>query len=153
MTTPLRQAARIVASSLVLAAAVGAQQRPLTPHQLLARDIYKELVEINTSVRTGDITPAANAMARRFRDAGFPDKDIFVGGPTAKKHNVVLRYRGRGGPGAPKPVLLLAHLDVVEALKADWSDDLDPFKFTERDGFHAASTRSRWFLSSQSTPL
>jgi acetylornithine deacetylase/succinyl-diaminopimelate desuccinylase-like protein len=118
------------------AAMAGAQQKPLTPHQLLARDIYKELVEINTSVQTGNITPAANAMAKRYRDAGFPAKDIFVGGPTEKKHNVVLRYRGRGGPGAPKPVLLLAHLDVVEALKADWSDDLDPFKFTERDGFY-----------------
>jgi acetylornithine deacetylase/succinyl-diaminopimelate desuccinylase-like protein len=75
-------------------------------------------------------------MARRFRDAGFPEKDIFVGGPTPKKHNFVVRYRGKGGPGAPKPVLLLAHLDVVEALKADWSDGLDPFQFTERDGFY-----------------
>ena len=118
------------------AATLGAQQTPLTPNQQLARDIYKELVEINTSVRTGNITPAANAVAKRYRDAGFPDQDIFVGGPTAKKHNVVLRYRGKGGPGAPKPVLLLAHLDVVEALKADWSNDLDPFKFTERDGFY-----------------
>lgn len=75
-------------------------------------------------------------MAKRFRDAGFPEKDIFVGGPVPKKHNVVVRYRGKGGAGAPKPVLLLAHLDVVEALKADWSDNLDPFKFTERDGFY-----------------
>ena len=136
MTTPFRHAVGLLVSSLVVAAALGAQQKPLTPHQQLARDIYKELVEINTSVTTGNITLAANAMARRYRDAGFPERDIFVGGPSLKKHNVVLRYRGRGGPGAPKPVLLLAHLDVVEALKADWSNDLDPFQFTERDGFY-----------------
>jgi acetylornithine deacetylase/succinyl-diaminopimelate desuccinylase-like protein len=136
MITPFRHAAGLLVSSLVVAAALGAQQKPLTPHQQLARDIYKELVEINTSVTTGNITLAANAMAKRYRDAGFPERDIFVGGPAPKKHNVVLRYRGRGGPGAPKPVLLLAHLDVVEALKADWSNDLDPFKFTERDGFY-----------------
>jgi acetylornithine deacetylase/succinyl-diaminopimelate desuccinylase-like protein len=115
---------------------LSAQQKPLTSNQQLARDIYKELVELNTSVITGNITPAANAMAKRFRDAGFPEKDIFVGGPTAKKHNMVVRYRGKGGVGAPKPVMLLAHLDVVEALKADWSPEFDPFKFTEKDGFY-----------------
>jgi acetylornithine deacetylase/succinyl-diaminopimelate desuccinylase-like protein len=120
----------------VCATALGAQQKPLTPNQQLAHDVYKELVELNTSVWTGNTTPAATAMAKRFRDAGFPEKDIFVGGPTPKKHNMVVRYRGKGGPGGPKPVLLLAHLDVVEALKADWSDNLDPFKFTERDGFY-----------------
>ncbi len=113
-----------------------AQQRPLNANQQLAHDVYKQLVELNTSVITGDITPAANAMAKRFRDAGFPEKDIFVGGPTIKKHNLVVRYRGNGGPGAPKPILLLAHLDVVEALKADWSPGLDPFTFTEKDGFY-----------------
>jgi len=127
-------AALALACSVVVS--LGAQQKPLTPNQQLAHDIYRQLVELNTSVWTGDITPAANAMAKRFRDAGFSEQDIFVGGPAPKKHNLVVRYRGRGGPGAPKPVLLLAHLDVVEALKADWSNDLDPFTFTERDGFY-----------------
>jgi acetylornithine deacetylase/succinyl-diaminopimelate desuccinylase-like protein len=108
----------------------------LTPNQQLAREIYKELVEINTGVETGDITAAAQAMARRFRAAGIPESDIFVGGPQPKKHNVVARIRGKGGPGAAKPLLLLAHIDVVEALKADWSPDLDPFVFTERDGYY-----------------
>ena len=75
-------------------------------------------------------------MAKRFRDAGLSEADIFVGGPRADKHNVVVRYRGKGGASAPKPLLLLAHLDVVEALKADWSPDLDPFVFTERDGYY-----------------
>jgi acetylornithine deacetylase/succinyl-diaminopimelate desuccinylase-like protein len=107
----------------------------LTPHQQLTRDIYKQLIEINTGDKTGNVTPAAVAMAQRFRDAGIPDADIFVGGPRAEKHNVVARIRGRPG-STRKPLLLLAHLDVVEALKADWSADLDPFVFTERDGYY-----------------
>jgi acetylornithine deacetylase/succinyl-diaminopimelate desuccinylase-like protein len=106
----------------------------LKPHQQLARDIYKELVEINTGVTTGNITTAAVAMARRFRDAGIPEADIFVGGPRPEKHNVVARIRGRAS--GRRPIILLAHIDVVEALKADWSPDLDPFVFTERDGYY-----------------
>lgn len=108
----------------------------LTPHQQLSREIYKELVEINTGVETGNITTAAVAMAARFKAAGIPDADIFVGGPQPTKHNVVARIRGKGGADAPKPLLLLAHIDVVEALKADWSPDLDPFVFTEKDGYY-----------------
>ncbi|MGQ0538068.1 MAG: M20/M25/M40 family metallo-hydrolase, partial [Gemmatimonadaceae bacterium] len=108
----------------------------LTQHQQLARDIYKELIEINTGVETGNITTAALAMARRLRDAGIPESDIFVGGPRQEKHNVVARIRGKGGPNARRPIMLLAHLDVVEALKSDWSPDLDPFVFTERDGYY-----------------
>lgn len=124
-------------------AAAGAQRAAdvykagtLTPLQQLSRDIYKELVEINTGVETGNITTAAKAMAVRFKAAGIPEADIFVGGPRPEKHNVVARIRGKGGASAPKPLLLLAHIDVVEALKADWSPDLDPFVFTERDGYY-----------------
>jgi acetylornithine deacetylase/succinyl-diaminopimelate desuccinylase-like protein len=135
-----------VKRSLILLVAfaipLGAQQRrpiytpgALTPHQQLTRDIYKQLIEIKTGVQTGNITDAAVAMAQRFRDAGIPDSDIFVGGPRPEKHNVVVRVRGRPG-STRRPVLLLAHLDVVEALKADWSQDLDPFVFTERDGYY-----------------
>ncbi len=109
----------------------------LTPAQQQAREIYQELVEINTSVTTGNITDGAVAMAKRFRAAGIPDSDIFVGGPQPKKHNVVARIRGRN-PAGRKPVLLLAHLDVVEALKADWSPEFDPFRFTEKDGYYYA---------------
>jgi acetylornithine deacetylase/succinyl-diaminopimelate desuccinylase-like protein len=108
----------------------------LNANQQLAREIYKELIEINTGVTTGNNTLAAVAMANRFRAAGIPETDIFVGGPRPEKHNVVARIRGRGGPNARRPLLLLAHLDVVEALKADWSPDLDPFVFTERDGYY-----------------
>jgi acetylornithine deacetylase/succinyl-diaminopimelate desuccinylase-like protein len=107
----------------------------MMPDQQLAHDIYKELIEINSGAKTGNVTPAVNAMAKRFRDAGIPDSDIFVGGPQPNKYNVVARIRGRAR-NTRKPLLLLAHLDVVEALKSDWSADLDPFVFTERDGYY-----------------
>lgn len=131
----------LLAAALSFVSTAAAQQRSpiytpgaLTADQRIAREIYEELIEINTGVTTGNITTAAVAMAKRFRDAGVPESDIFVGGPRPEKHNVVARLRGRSS--ARKPVLLLAHLDVVEALKSDWSPDLDPFVFTERDGYY-----------------
>ena len=96
----------------------------------LARDIFRELIEINTSDSIGDTTKAAQAMAVRLKDAGFPDADVQVLGPHGRKGNLVARYRGAG---RRKPLLLVAHLDVVEALRDDWS--VDPFKFLEKDGF------------------
>ena len=71
-------------------------------------------------------------MAKRLLDAGFDPKDVEVIEPAPLKGNLVARYRGTGGL---KPLLLLAHIDVVEAKKEDWSEDLDPFKLTERDGY------------------
>jgi acetylornithine deacetylase/succinyl-diaminopimelate desuccinylase-like protein len=110
------------------------QQPKLTPPQQLARDIFKELIEINTTdTPAGNVTPAAQAMAARLRAAGFADQDIHVLGPRPNKHNVVVRLRGRA-PGA-KPILFIGHLDVVEALKQDWSPNLDPFRFNELDGY------------------
>jgi len=104
----------------------------LTPQQQAARAIYQQLVEINTVDGVGSVTEAANAMAARFRAAGFPAADIHVLGPAdaPSKHNLVVRYRGKGNG---KPILLLAHLDVVEALRSDWPRD--PFAFTEQDGY------------------
>jgi acetylornithine deacetylase/succinyl-diaminopimelate desuccinylase-like protein len=110
------------------------RQSALRPEQQLAHDIYKELIEINTADSVGNTTTAANAVAKRFRDAGFPESDIFQGGPRPDKGNIVVRYHGKNA--GRKPVMLLAHLDVVQALKSDWSPDLDPFKFTERDGYY-----------------
>lgn len=107
----------------------------LTKHQQFTRDIYKQLIEINSADKTGTVTPAATAMLQRFKDAGFPDADLFIGGPRPEKHNVVARLHAKAG-STKKPLLLLAHIDVVEALKADWSDTLDPFVFTERDGYY-----------------
>ena len=105
----------------------------LTPDQQLAHEIYKELIEINTADSVGSTTVAADAIAKRFLAAGFPASDIFQGGPRADKGNIVVRYHGSG---VRKPMMLLAHLDVVAALKSDWSADLDPFKFIERDGYY-----------------
>ena len=102
----------------------------LTPHQQLGHAIYKELIETDTTHSTGDTTKAADLLALRFRGAGFPETDIQVIGPTPRNKNLILRYRGTG---ARPPVLLLAHLDVVEAKREDGS--FDPFKLTERDGF------------------
>jgi acetylornithine deacetylase/succinyl-diaminopimelate desuccinylase-like protein len=108
-------------------------QAPLTPHQRAAREVYEQLVEINTVDSVGSVTNAVNAMAARFRAAGFPAADIHVLIPPGKptKGNLVVRYRGRGG--SLKPVLLLAHLDVVAALRTDWSRD--PFELQEANGF------------------
>jgi acetylornithine deacetylase/succinyl-diaminopimelate desuccinylase-like protein len=119
--------------SLVLLTA-GPAVQTLAPHQQLAHDIYKQLIEINTTDSVGNTTVAAEAMAARFRAAGVPAADIFAGGPTPRKGNLVVRVHGRT-PGL-KALLLLAHLDVVEAKKEDWSADLDPFKFIEKDGFY-----------------
>lgn len=107
----------------------------LTPTQQYARDVYKEVVEYNSVNIGGGTTEVANALAKRFRDAGFAEQDLFLGGVQANKHNLVVRYRGKGGATGPKPLLLLAHLDVVEALKSDWSPGLDPFTFLEKDGY------------------
>src|SRR5688572_21898897 len=129
---------RLLSVLVLVPAVLTAQAQPprpvyragaLTPSQQLARDIYKQLIEVNTAVTTGNVTTASVALAQRFRAGGIPESDILVGGPRPEKHNVVARLRGRN-PQLP-PVLLLAHLDVVEALKADWSNDLDPFVFTE----------------------
>src|SRR5690349_12538119 len=87
------------------------------PNHQLARDIFKELIEINTTdTPAGNVTTAAEAMARRLRDAGFPEQDVKVLGPTPTKGNLVARIHGRG---QGKPILFLAHLDVVQALPQD----------------------------------
>jgi acetylornithine deacetylase/succinyl-diaminopimelate desuccinylase-like protein len=100
----------------------------------LSRDIFKQLIEINTTDSSGDNTAAARAMAKRLLDAGFPESDVKVLVPAdrANKGNLVARLRGPAN-GTLKPILLIGHLDVVEALRADWTTD--PFQFVEKDGF------------------
>ena len=98
--------------------------------QQLARDLFKQLIEINTTDSSGNVTTAAEAMAQRFRDAGFPESDIQVLGPNEHKKNLVVRLHGTG---AKKPLLLIGHLDVVEAKRQDWTTD--PFQFVEKDGY------------------
>ncbi len=124
----------LLAPSLPLSQKVSAQAQQVTNDQRLLREIYKELVETNTTDSVGSTTDAARAMAARLKAAGFPAEDVqvLVHPGNARKGNLIARLHGTG---ARKPLLLLAHLDVVEARKEDWSENLDPFKLTERDGF------------------
>ena len=96
----------------------------------LAHEIFKQLIEINTTDSAGSVTAAAEAVAQRFRAAGFPAADVSVLGPNDRKKNLVVRLRGTG---EHRPVLLIGHLDVVEARREDWSTD--PFKLIEKDGY------------------
>ena len=135
MSTWINRARRAIpgwASALVLTVASAASQElQLDPHQRLARDLFRELIEINT-IESEGTAPAAEAMARRLLDAGFPQEDIHIVGPDDRKVNLVARLRGRNTGRAP--ILLLAHLDVVEALRTDWT--IDPWTFTEADGYY-----------------
>lgn len=113
---------------LLSATALHAQIDPST--QQLSHDIFQQLIEINTTDSVGNVTTAAEAMAKRLRDAGFPASDVQVLGPNDRKKNMVARLHGTG---AKKPILLIGHLDVVEARRADWSKD--PFQFIEEGGY------------------
>jgi len=95
-----------------------------------AHDVFKQLIEINTADSVGNVTTASEAMAQRFRDAGYSEGDIFIGGPNDRKKNLVVRLHGSG---KHKPLLLIGHLDVVEARREDWTTD--PFQFVEKDGY------------------
>jgi acetylornithine deacetylase/succinyl-diaminopimelate desuccinylase-like protein len=128
MTRPFTSVLTAIVCPLFLAVPVAAQT--LSPQQQLAFDIYKELVEINTVTETGDTARAAEAIAARLRAAGFAGSDVQVFNPAPRKGNLVARLRGTG---ARKPILLVAHLDVVEARREDWS--VDPFKLIEKDGY------------------
>jgi acetylornithine deacetylase/succinyl-diaminopimelate desuccinylase-like protein len=99
-----------------------------------AREIFKQLIEINTTdTSKGSVTAGSAAMQKRFLDAGFPPEDVHLLGPDARKQNLVVRFRA-GGPTTQKPVLFLCHMDVVEALPSDWHTD--PFQFVEKDGYY-----------------
>ena len=134
------------AAVISVAACTAALFAQTAPHEQRARDIYKELVEINTTdTPAGSVTKAAEAMAARLQAAGFPDADIQLLGPAPNKFNLVARYRGTG---AKRPMLLLAHLDVVDAKREDWS--FDPFVFREEDGwFYGRGTSDDKAMASQ----
>jgi acetylornithine deacetylase/succinyl-diaminopimelate desuccinylase-like protein len=124
----------VAAAALATNATAQAPRAAVTPHERLAREIYEELVEINTVDGVGSTSRAARAMAKRFIDAGFPAADVKVLIPAkdSSKGNLVVRYRGKSASKS-KPILLLAHLDVVAALRSDWPRD--PFTLFEENGF------------------
>ncbi len=123
-------AAGLVASSISARAQTPSQARVMTHWDTVAHDLFKELVEINTTASTGSTAQAAKAMAARLRAAGFPDSDVVVIENTPRLGNLVARLRAK--KPVRKPMLLLSHIDVVEANPADWT--LPPFTFTEKDG-------------------
>src|SRR5881296_1820436 len=135
MRLVMRCVARVACAALTLALLprVGATQSGLSDaDRRLARDIFRELIEINTTDSLGNTPRAARAMARRLVAAGFPAADVRVlVGPDSTHGNLVARYRGSGLGG--RPIVVFAHLDVVPARRADWS--VDPFTFLERDGY------------------
>ncbi len=127
--------AAAVSVSIHVFAQVPATDTEQRPEQRLLRGIYRELVEINTTDSAGDCTAAANAMGTRLAAGGIPAADVQIIVPPGapKKGNLVARLRGSG---AKKPLLLLAHLDVVEAKREDWARD--PFKLIEENGYFYA---------------
>src|SRR6266446_3091368 len=123
--------AGLIALLVILDAPLEAQTpRTLSPNDQRARDIFAQLINTNTTGSSGSTTVASNALAKRLLDAGLPPADVQVIGPgDSKNHNLVARFRGTG---TQRPILLLAHIDVVEARREDWS--VDPFTLLERDG-------------------
>src|ERR1700761_6353174 len=134
---PVEHRARLKSIGVVLAALAApfAWCAPLSDSAFhdTAHDIFKQLIEINTTDSIGSTTLAAQAMAQRLLDAGFPAADVTVLGPNDRKGNMVARYRGKPGSKL-KPVLIIGHTDVVEAKREDWTTD--PFQFVEKDGYY-----------------
>ena len=143
MTLKVPISSLAIAVALVLAATSAFAQNSTTAGTMppaedmaLARALLEELIEIDTTdTERGDNTRAAQAMADALLEAGFPAEDVHVLVPSdfPTKGNLVARLRG-SDPDA-EPILLLAHIDVVDALPEDWSPDIPPFEFQERDGY------------------
>jgi acetylornithine deacetylase/succinyl-diaminopimelate desuccinylase-like protein len=120
-----------VSSAVALLTCIPAvAQNTAADHERLGRELLRDLIQTNTTQSTGSVTAAAELVAVRLIAAGFPKTDVQVVGGAEKKHNLVARYRGAG---TRKPILFIAHLDVVEARREDWS--FDPFVLTEKDGY------------------
>jgi len=118
--------------------AVAAQTSRVIPDDdnQLVYEIYKELVEYKTTASEQFNTLAVEGMAAWLKAAGFPAEDVFIGGALPHKGNLVARYRGTG---VLQPIVLMAHIDVVEAERADWN--LDPFVLNEdEDYFYGRGT-------------
>jgi len=120
-------------AAAALAPAASAQDRP---DQKAFFEIYKELVETNTTLSAGSCTQAAAQIGARLKAAGYADDDItyFAVPDHPKEGGLVAMLKGSNA--RLKPMLLLAHLDVVEAKREDWTRD--PFKLVEEDGYYYA---------------
>jgi acetylornithine deacetylase/succinyl-diaminopimelate desuccinylase-like protein len=127
MTLP-RKLLSLAAAATFLSLASGAHLDDAT--RSLSHDIFRQLIEIDTTDSVGSVTLAAEAMRQRLLDAGFDPADVQVLGPNERKGNLVARLHGSG---AHKPILIIGHLDVVEARREDWTTN--PFEFVEKDGY------------------
>jgi len=116
---------------LVLGTAGLHAQSAIPSDRAVAGDVFRELIQIPTTEQNGLTPKAAQAMADRLLAAGFPREDVHVLNLNPRVGNLVARLRGTDRNA--RPILLMAHIDVVPALGSDWS--LDPFTFTERDGW------------------
>ncbi len=132
VTSPSALAAQARTAEPLPAVLPSGPEAPTSPerYRRLARSLLAELVAINTTQSVGDNTAAAEAVRARLLEAGFPEEDVAVLAPVERKGNLVARLRGRS-PDL-KPIVLLAHIDVVEADPEDWT--LPPFELVERDG-------------------
>ena len=123
--------AAIALTALALTPRASAAQAALNSNDALARSVLKELIEINTAPSGGQMSRATAAMAQRLRGAGLAATDVQLAGPDAAHRNLIATLRGRDSKA--KPILLMAHVDVVEARPSDWS--LNPFALNEKDGY------------------
>lgn len=113
-----------------------AQAEGLRPDQAAFREIYRELVETNTTLSAGNCTEAAQKMAARLRAAGYPESDLHLFSTTDHPKEGGLVAILPGTDAKARPILLLAHIDVVEARREDW--ERDPFKLIEEGGYFYA---------------
>lgn len=120
----------LIACGMEPPAPAGSSSAPAADPLVEAREILKEMVEVNTTLKDGNVSLLAERLAARFRDAGVPDSDIVVMGSDDRSHNLIVRLRGTG---PARPVLFMGHLDVVPALRTDWTEE--PFTVTEKDGW------------------
>ncbi len=125
---------RWIAPWLVLVSGTVVAQGPQLPEQdrALSRQIFKEFIEINSQDSNGSVTAVAEAARKDLLAAGFAPEDLILAGPNDRKKNLVVRYHGAAG-STLKPILIIGHIDVVEARKEDWTTD--PYQFVEKDGY------------------
>ena len=119
-------------ASLVAAQATESAAHAFPREQREAREILRQLVNINSTSGSAGVRRLAVAMAARLRAAGYPAADVQLLGPTPALTSLVARLRGRRT--GLKPILLMAHMDAVTANRADWPTD--PFVFSEKDGWY-----------------
>lgn len=134
----MRVKAFLLAGALASAGPIAAQDtetRQLTDHEQMVHDIYRDIIGFRTARGHQQVDDMVAYLTKRLSDAGFAQEDLMVtdydsdGEPT---QGLIVRYRGDGSSG-DKPIVMLAHMDVVDALPEDW--DRDPFTLTEEDGY------------------